>query len=518
MAIEYGVTSAGFVIKTLDVIKEETNEDLKAILGNQINLTPESGFGTLRDKFSERFHELWELLQLIYNASYPQTAEDASLDNVCDFAVIERLEAKASTIVTQVLFGTASTFIESGTSISVEDDSSTVFQTNEDITLVAGVDEVQTITFDTIPDEGSFTVSYDDDEIVSINYDDSSADFQAALRALDYLSEVTVIGNFTAGFVVTFAGIDGKQEQPILIEETNTLKTSSVAVTITITETTPGEYQGTVAMTCTVTGPKNANSRTLNVIDNPISGFTRTFNVGDAVLGRDIEDNPDLRIRRNQSVVTSRSATVEAIRNKILDLNADEYENLPQLTDVIVYENDTDITDSKNIPPHSIMAVTRQTGDVDTRDQEIAQAIFDSKAAGIGTSYGNATGGNAITKTVTDSTGIDHTIYSARPTSVPIYLTLDNFETTSAYPDTGDAQLKTLLAAYGNTLGVGVDVIVYPSLVAQIANIPGIIDFDLKIGIAPSPTLDDNIDISDGTSTPPEFSSWSTTNITINHI
>jgi len=517
MAIEYGVTLNGFVIKTLDVIKEETNEDLKVILGNQINLLPESVFGSLRDRFSVRLHEIWELLQLIYNANYPQTAEDASLDNVCDFAAIERLEARASTIQVQVLFGSISTVIASGTKISVEDDDLTIFQTNEEITLVAGVNEVQTITFDTVPDEGSFTVLYGINETTLINYDDSAADFQIALRALGDLSEVTVTGNFTAGFVITFTGLDGKQEQSLLIEGTNTLKTSSVVVTITITETTPGEYQGSVAMTCTETGPKNANVKTLNVIDNPISGFTRTFNAEDAILGRDIETNAELRIRRNESVAISRAATVAAIRNKILDLNADEFEDLPQLTDVIVYENVTDSTDSKNILPHRIMAVIRQEGDVTTRDQEIAQAIFDSKAAGIGTSYGNSTGGNAVIKTVTDSTNIPHTIYFARPNSIDIYLILDNFETNSDYPIDGDDQLKTILAAYGNTLGVGIDVIVYPSLIAQIANISGILDFDLKIGTSPAPTLDDNIDVSDGTSTPPEFSLWSTVNIAINH-
>lgn len=518
MAIEYGVTSNGFVIKTLSVIKKETDEDLKAILGNQINLLPESVFGSLRDKFAERLHEMWELFQQVYNASYPQTAEGTSLDNVLDFAALERLEARASTIAVQALFGTASTVIAAGTKISVEDDSTTIFQTDTEVTLIAGTDEVQTITFNTVPDEGGFTVFYGSEETVSINYDDIAADFQTALRALNNLSEVTVTGNFTAGFVVTFAGLDGKQEQPILVEGTNTLKTSSVAVTITITETTPGVYQGTTAMTCTTTGPKNANAKTLNVIDNPISGFTRTFNVDDAAIGRNEETDAEARIRRNESVVTSRSATVEAVRNEILDLNGDEYANLPELTDVIVYENDTDSIDGKNMNPHSIMPVVRQAGDVITRDQEIAQAIFDSKAAGIETVHGNATGGDAVTKTVVDSTGLSHTIKFIRPTAVDIYLILDNFIHTSDYPSDGDDQLKTLLAAYGNALGVGVDIIVYPLLIAQIANIPGITDFNLKIGTSPSPTLDNNISISDGTSTPPEFSKWSTTNMAINHV
>jgi uncharacterized phage protein gp47/JayE len=515
MAVEYGVTQYGFVIKTLDDIKNEINEDLKVILGNQINLTPESVFGELRDLFAERYHELWELLQLIYNANYPQTSEGTSLDNVADFAAIERLEARPSTIVTQALFGTASTVISAGTRISVEDDSSTIFETNENVTLVAGVDEVQNIAFSASPTSGTFTLKYNNEETVALNYDASNADVQTALNNLNSLSGIVVTGSIAADFVITYSGNDGKQPQPLLTVGTNSL---SPVTTITITETTDGEYQGSVSMTCIDTGPKNANALSLNVIDNPISGFDRTFNVDDAVLGRDEETDPELRIRRNDSVVTSRSATIEAIRNKVLDLNSDEFEALPQLTDVIVYENDTDFTDARNMEPHSIMIVARQEGDVTTRDQEIAQAIFDSKAAGIQTSHGNATGGDAVTKTVTDSTGIGHTIKFIRPDEVDIYLTLDNFETNDNYPDDGDNQLKTILAAYGNSLGVGVDIIVYPSLVAQIDSVPGITDFDLKIDTSPSPTTDDNISISNGVTTTPEYSSWSTTNIIINHI
>ena len=525
MAIEYGVTDEGFVIKSLSVIREEVENDLKSSFGNQINLSPGSGFSEFRDKYSERECSLWELGQAIYNSQWPQTATGVSLENALDFAALEKLAARESTVVTQALFGTIATVIPSGTQVSVENDPTTVFETTDDVTLIAGTDEVQTITFSLTPDAGSFTVSYEGAETAAIAHDDLAADVQVALRALSGLSEVTVSGDFATGFVVTFTGADGVQEQPLLVEETNTLLDTPTAVTITITETTPGVYQGETGMICTVTGAENANAKTLTVINTPVAGFTSTFNAVDAVPGRDVETDAEARIRRNESVVTSLSATVEAIKNKISDLNDDEYSALPQLTDIIVYENVTDITDAKNMGPHTVMAVVRQTGDSNVRDQAIAQAIFDSKAAGIGTSYGFAVGvetyattvadGNIVIATVTDSMGIDHTIYFARPTSVPIYLILENFSTDTSYPTDGDDQLKAALVAWGNLLGVGEDVIVYPQLIAQVATIPGILDFDVKIGIAPAPTLDDKIDISDGTTTSPEFSSWSTTNISI---
>jgi len=519
MATEYGITNQGFVIKTLSVIMEEIDIALKESFGNQINTLPETVFGQLKSIYAEREKLLWELAQDIYNSQYPNTSSGVSLENVGDFNLLEKLEARESTIVTQVLFGTASTVIPAGTKISVETDTSTIFKTDEEIILVAGVDEVQTIGFSATPDEGSITFFYNTEETTALVYNDATpaTTLQGYLRALTGLSEVTVSGSFASDFVITFAGDDGKQEQPLLIEGTNTLKESSVVVTTTIAETTPGEYQGTVGMTCIETGASNANAKTLTVIDNPISGFTRTFNIEDAVLGRDEETDPEFRLRRVERLTTSQAGPVEAIKTHILRLNDDEYVDLSQLTDVIVYENVTDVTDAKNMPPHSIMAVVRQEGDVDTRDQEIAQAIFESKCAGIETSWGNAVGGNQVSKTVTDTMNIDHIIKFARPDSIDIYLGLYNFATNSDYPTDGDNQLKTVLVTWGNTLGVGQDVIVYPSLIAQIAAIPGITDFVVRIdtSVISGSSTDDNIDVSDGTTTAPEFSLWGTTNITI---
>ncbi len=63
------------------------------------------------------------------------------------------------------------------------------------------------------------------------------------------------------------------------------------------------------------------------------------------------------------------------------------------------------------------------------------------------------------------------------------------------YPVDGDTLVKAAVVAYGDALGLGDDVIVYPALVAALNVIPGIIDVAVRIGVAASPTLDDNITI-----------------------
>jgi len=608
MATEYGVTSEGFVIKPLNIIQQEIGEDLKSSRGEQINLQPESIFGSLRDVAAERLHELWELAQNVYNSQYPQTAEDVSFENILDFAALELLSARESTIDTQAFFGTATTVIPAGTQVSVDGDSTIIFETNIEVTLIAGTDEVQNIEFSATPTSGTFTLKYNTEETAVLNYNVSNTDVQTALNNLASLSGVTVSGSIAADFVVTFTSNDGKQPQPTLTIGTNTLSPST---TITITKTIIGVYQGTCSMTCTETGPSNANVKTVTVIENAISGLTRTFNVDDANLGRDQETIPEARIRRNTRLVTSHAGPPEAIKNHVLQLNNDEYADLKQLEYVCVYENTKDVIDSRNIPGHGVMVCVRQENDSDERDNEIAQQIFESKCAGIETSFGNdmqditfsvtptsgtwtlkysgqetaslaynisaatlqtelnnlsslsgviVTGDvasgfvvefagnnagkpclllevgtnslspstvitierqfNKVTKQIQDSCSINHDIQFTRPNEVAISLILDNFTTTSDYPINGDNEVKAYIVAWGNTLGVGIDIIVYPQLIAQIANVIGITDFDIKIGKKSdgTPTTDNNVIISDGTSTHPEFSSWSTTDITINHV
>jgi len=607
MPIEYGVTDNGFVIKPLSVIKAEIEEDLKASFGEEINLFPESEFAQFVTLSSIRHHELWELMQDIYNSGNANTASGTSLENILDINSLEKIAARPSIIIKQVFFGTVSTLIEAGTLVSVLNDSNSIFETDEDVTLAAGTDEIQTITFTGSPSSGIFTLIYNETETTTdLNYNATNTEVQNALNALSSLSGVTVTGSVGSGFIITFSGNDGKQPQPILIVGSNTL---SPTTTISIVETTPGVYQGYCSMTCIENGPVNANAKTLTVIESPLSGFTRTFNIDDSVLGRFEETDAEARIRRVNNLTTSTAGPINAIINKIYHLNDDEYSDLIQLEFVDAYENVTDVIDSRNIPGHSIMVCVRQIGDSTTRDDEILQAIFDSKGAGIGTSFGNdlqnitfdntPTSGNftleyvgqitsslpynatytqvqtalnnlsnlsgvivtgtiadgfivefagnnsgllmellivdsntlspatnitierdftKFTGTVYDITGKPHIINCARPNEIEISLILDNFTTDNNFPSDGIDQVKTAIVTWGNSLGVGKNIIIYPKLVSIIGTIDGILDFNIKIGkkIDGVPTLDDNVIISDGTGSHPEFSSWSTSDITIN--
>ena len=177
--------------------------------------------------------------------------------------------------------------------------------------------------------------------------------------------------------------------------------------------------------------------------------------------------------------------------------------------DVTVFENITLVTDSRGLPGKSFESIVYQAGGVTDRDQEIAQAIFDSKPAGI-EPHGD------VNKTVTDSQGFDHTIKFSRPTEVDIYLELD-LTVTSEYPADGDTQVEDTMVEWGNALGAGQDVIVFGTnaLVAQLNSIPGIEDVVVRVKDGAGPTTDDNVFIDDGSVATVEISRWDTSRITV---
>lgn len=100
-------------------------------------------------------------------------------------------------------------------------------------------DEVQEVTFSNTPDAGEFQLNFGGDLTSTLEYNVTALQMQNALRALPTLSEVNVFGTVSTGFIITFAGADGLQDQPTLIVVNSTL-TSQEEIATTITTTQPG--------------------------------------------------------------------------------------------------------------------------------------------------------------------------------------------------------------------------------------------------------------------------------------
>jgi uncharacterized phage protein gp47/JayE len=172
-----------------------------------------------------------------------------------------------------------------------------------------------------------------------------------------------------------------------------------------VTSTTAGDYAGIWFDSEGAGSYFAAPAGSLTVIAERKTGWLTVNNPADASPGVDAESADDFRIRRDESVGIQGSASASGIRADVAAVEG--------VIQVRVYENNTDATVGV-LPPHSYRVVVWDGVIPQASDDEIAQAIIDSGAAGI-YSYG-VLSGNAI-----DANGDVVVVNFDRATVVPLY-------------------------------------------------------------------------------------------------
>jgi hypothetical protein len=230
------------------------------------------------------------------------------------------------------------------------------------------------------------------------------------------------------------------------------------------------------------------------VIDTPVVGLEEFTNEEDAVLGRDIENDQDAKLRREQELTKAGSCTVEAIKADMLDIN--------DVTAAVVFQNNLSITDFEGRPPKSIDVVV-QGGDED----DIALALFLTTAAGTTQTVG------AILKNVVDSQGFTQPIRFSRPEEVNVWVEVDVTKDPALFPVDGADQIKAKILAWGLARTIGQDVIVFGTdpISCSFDEVPGMIDLVFRVGTAPAPVGDGNVAI-----TARQIAMFDTARITVN--
>lgn len=233
----------------------------------------------------------------------------------------------------------------------------------------------------------------------------------------------------------------------------------------------------TVTATCAQPGSIQAVPASITVINTPVLGWATVFNVAAASPGAPIESDAQLRIRQGVSVglpaLTVLAATLAAVKA------------VPGVTEAVIYENDTNITDTDGLPPHSI-AVVVSGGDAFA----IATAISQKKTPGCYT-YGTTS------ENIIDGAGVTHLIRFFIPTNVSISVTVTIKGLVGYVAATGVA-IKQAIADYiNNTLGIGADVdIARLYLPAQLYGGPGFDQYELQsLLIAVTPGVPAALDI-----------------------
>ena len=245
-----------------------------------------------------------------------------------------------------------------------------------------------------------------------------------------------------------------------------------------VTSTSAGVYQGTFQSQ--QTGPYVANAGTLTVIGTPTIGWIAVTNPLDAQQGLAADTDTTLRQKRNIELLGQGSGDLDAIRAAVLKVGG--------VLQCFIYENTSLITDGTGLPGKSFRVVIWDGVSPAAANNDVAQAIWNSKPAGI-LAYGTTASGTA-----TDSTGQARTILFDRAVQVPLYVDLT---TTPTLNSSGKSAVAAALAAYA-TANYNLGVEVYALALRASGLIPGLVT-DIPVftlGIAPSPVGTGNIAIS----------------------
>ena len=165
-----------------------------------------------------------------------------------------------------------------------------------------------------------------------------------------------------------------------------------------------------VEMRAQVYGAIAAPAETLKTIITNVAGWDSATNGEDADLGREIETDTALRLRRFLSLQIGGRSTVGGLFANLL-------QRIDDVFAVAVVENDGDVADAEGRPPHSVECIVK--GGL---EQEILDMIWDLKAAGIETC---GTGAGAISGTVVDTQGYPHTVEFSRPTDIDLWVHIE---------------------------------------------------------------------------------------------
>ena len=219
---------------------------------------------------------------------------------------------------------------------------------------------------------------------------------------------------------------------------------------------------GTVIAQAEDPGAVEADADELTTIVTPFSGWTAVTNADPATAGEERESDAALRKRRQQSLQTGGSRSLNAIRAAILALDGVEAATVIENTSIV-----SAVVEGLTLAAKSIAVIVYPSTLTDDQKAGVAEAIYATIPAGI------STNGTDVTATVTGLDGFSKTIKfdyaDALEVDVEITVNLaDGYELEDV-----EEPVQEAVSDYFLTLGVG-DAVRRLSILALVAAIDGI--------------------------------------------
>lgn len=465
-----GLSRQGLEIKTLDDVLTDYKTNAASIFsdlvpaGDVVDVTDNSALGRMIGVVAPAEASLWEALQQVFDSFNPTTAIGVALDNIIALSGITRLAAQA-TRAQVILEGNLNTIVSSPQGKAYSSSTQRVFSILNPVTLnlksASGIGIYPT----TVANNTLYRFSYSTDGVNFLNADYTSPASGTTAQIIMNGVQQKVEDLFSSTFTTYQSG--GR----LYITRTDPFQVADFAVSVNL-QVQKVRKLGIVVDDVVGAYPQEALA--IDTISVPIAGWDSVVNPVAATTGRLTETDEELRERFRNSKFFQSQNIVEGI--------LDALRNVAGVTDVAIYENDTDAVNSLGVPAHSFLPIV-----LGGLPSDIAEAIWQNKPTGI-PSVGNTT------VQIPDSQGFLHNISYKQPTEVPIYITMQ-ISDLGSMPGDADAQIKQKLVDYGDSnLMIGDDVI-YSRLYTPINSVAGFTVNSLKIGTSPSPTGTANITI-----------------------
>jgi len=427
--MDYGVTKNGFVLKRGDDIINSLKKRLAAAF-DVIDLSDQSVNMVYVGIFAEPLAEAWEKMKGVYDSQYPNSSEGQSLDYVCEFNAIKRLDKKVSVSVLAAK-GVEQTSLDTYLMVGVANNQSLVFKSTESVKITVSKTNKMIVSVTTVLNNTSYIITVNS-HTVGINSGAGATAISIAKAMHDEINILTAL-------------IDVQAELPTIENGTFTILSNNTNFSFNAVpdgKFTITDFWTPIRTECTTVGKIGVNAGQITNIITPVAGLTSVVNLKDAEEGRDIEIDPVLRLRRRKNVRVVGAGTIESMRARVLQ----QVEGVKQ---ALVYENHEDIPDGEGRPPHSVECLVSGGTDID-----IAKKLWEVKSGGIKT-YGNAS------YTIYDSMGNQQTIYFSRPVEVYIWMKISLTVDSLLFPADGNAQITNgiLETAIAN-FGIGDDVLI----------------------------------------------------------
>ncbi len=258
--------------------------------------------------------------------------------------------------------------------------------------------------------------------------------------------------------------------------------------------TAPSDGVHDVLFRAEFTGPVSASPSTITVIATPVIGWTAATNsLTGVTVGKNVDKNSELRVRREQSLQITGKATLKAIRARLLKVSG--------VIDAWPLANKTFETDVNGVPPLATECIVYDGLTPAASNTDIAAAIFEVMGA-------NAPTAGSVAVNVTDEQGTAHEVRFSRVVVKPVYL--DFFLTTGA-GYVGATEVKNYVVQEASKLyGVSDDVIALKIRSLPLA-LEGVSDVtSLELGFSASPSGTANLTV-----TPREIAVFDVSRITV---